>query len=47
MPTVKITGEYEGPAPDEGVITDVLMQQGIYDIDIDLNNDENPHGWGI
>jgi hypothetical protein len=47
MPTIKIMGEWDGPEPNEAAITAALMQQGVYDIDIDMNDDSNPHGWGI
>ena len=47
MPTMKITGEWDVPMPDEEAIQRALMQQGIYDIDIVMDSDDSPHGWGL
>lgn len=48
LPTVKITGEWDEPhEPDEEAIQQALMRAGVYDIDIEMDSDENPHGWGL
>ena len=47
MPTMKIMAEWDKPEPPNNQITDMLMELGFYDIDIDMDSDDNPHGWGV
>jgi hypothetical protein len=44
---MKITAEWDQPEPDEMQVHEALMRMGFYDIDIVVDSDENPHGWGV
>ena len=44
---MKLMAEWEEPEPDVEKLQQVLMQLGFYDLDIDMDNTENPHGWGV
>lgn len=46
MPTMKLTAEWDQPEPNEAELLQALMELGFYDVDVDMDNDENPHGWG-
>lgn len=47
MPQVTIKGEWDQPEPDWAKVTEALMEQGVYDIDVNSDDDSNAHGWGV